>query len=81
MRPPRWVSNLKKSEEDQCTSGGGMLLLLAIVDTYTIYMVVKWQIEIMLHYPHTPEQKFVAGLVLHMVQHGDYALIPPSHEG
>ena len=59
----------------------GMDILLTQEDTYTINMVVKWHINVMLRYLHVYLQYFKAGLVSCMVQHVDYALIPPTHEG
>ena len=60
-------------------AGGAMDLLIVRVDTYTIRLVGKWRSNAMLRYLHTTAQTFTEGLVVRMVQHGDYALIPPTH--
>ena len=60
-------------------AGGAMALLMARVDTDTIRLVGRWRSDIMLSYLHTTAKTFTEGLALHMVQHGDYALIPPAH--
>ena len=58
---------------------GAMALLMARVDTDTIHLVGRWRSDIMLRYFHTTAQTFTEGLTASMVQHGDYALIPPAH--
>ena len=60
-------------------AGGAMALLMARVHTYTICLVGRWCRDVMLRYLHTTAQRFTEGLASRMVQHGDYALIPPSH--
>ena len=60
-------------------AGGAMALLMARVDTDTICLMGRWRSNIMLRYLHTKAQTFTEGLTLRMVQHGDYALIPPAH--
>ena len=59
-------------------AGGTMALLMAHVDTYTIRLVGRWRSDAMLRYVHTTAQTFTEGLAARMVQHGDYALIPPA---
>ena len=58
-----------------------MALLMALVDTDTIRLVGRWQINIMIRYLHSLDQGLILGLTAHMVQHGNYALIPPAHGG
>ena len=58
---------------------GAMALLMARVDTDTILLVGMWRINVMLSYLHTMAQTFTEGLTSRMVQHRDYALIPPAH--
>ena len=58
-----------------------MALLLARVDTDTIRLVGMWRSNIILIYLHTTARTFTAGLAARMVQHGEYALIPPAHRG
>ena len=60
-------------------AGGAMALLMAHVDTDTIRLVGKWRSDAMLCYLHMTAQTFTEGLVARIVQHGDYALIPPTH--
>ena len=60
-------------------AGGAMALLTAHVDTDTIRLVGRWRSNVMLRYLHTTAQTFTAGLASRMVQHRDYALIPPAH--
>ena len=61
--------------------GGAMDFLMARVDTYTIRLVGRWCSNAMLRYLHTTAQTLTAGRAAHMVQHGNYALIPPTHGG
>ena len=58
-----------------------MALQMARVDTYTIRLVGRWWSDAMLCYLHIAAQGFTSGLAVHMVQHRDYALIPPAHRG
>ena len=60
-------------------AGGAMALIMARVDTTTIRLVGRWCSDVMLRYLHTTVKTFVEGLASRMVQHGDYALIPPAH--
>ena len=60
-------------------SDGAMDLLMAHVDTDMIRLVGRWRSDVMLRYLHTTEKTFTEGLASRMVQHGDYALIPPAH--
>ena len=60
-------------------AGGAMALLMARVDTDTIRLVGRWRSDDMLRSLHTSAQTFTEGLTTRMVQHGDYALIPPAH--
>ena len=60
-------------------AGGTMALLMACVDTDTIHLVGRWRSDVMLRYLHTTAQKITEGLASRMVQHRDYALIPPTH--
>ena len=60
-------------------AGGAMDLLMARVDTDMIRLVGRWLSNVMLRYLHTTAKKFTEGLESRMVQHGDYALIPPAH--
>ena len=62
-------------------SAGAMAMLLASVDTNNIRLVKRWHINSILIYLHTSAQTFRIGLAALMVQHGDYAIIPPTHEG
>ena len=57
---------------------GDMALLGARVDIDTIRLVGRWWSDAMLRYLHISAQGFASGLMSRMVQHGDYALIPPS---
>ena len=60
-------------------AGGAMAFLMARVDTDTIRLVGRWRSDVMLRYLHTTVETFTEGLASRMVQHGDYALIPPAH--
>ena len=60
-------------------ASGDMALLMARVNTDTIRLVGRWRIDVMLRYLHTTAKTFTEGLASRMVQHGDYALILPSH--
>ena len=60
-------------------AGGAMALLMACVDMDTIRLVGRWRSNVMLRYLHTKAKTFTEGLASRMVQHGDYALIPPAH--
>ena len=57
-----------------------MPLLLTRVYTDTIHIMGQWRSNVIIHYLHTSAQTFTEGLVLRMIQHGDYAIIPPAHE-
>ena len=59
-------------------AGSATALLMVCVETDTIQLVVRWSRDVMLSYLHTAAQTFTEGLTSHMVQHGDYALIPPA---
>ena len=56
-----------------------MDLLMARVDTDMIRLVGRWRSDVMMRYLHTAAHTFTEGLSSLMVQHGDYALIPPAH--
>ena len=58
-----------------------MELLRTRVDTDTIRLVGRWSSDIVLRYLRMIAQTFTSGLTACMVQHGDYALIPPAHGG
>ena len=60
-------------------AGGAMALLMARVNTDTIRLMGRWLSDVMLLYLHTTAHMFTEGLASRMVQHGDYALIPPAH--
>ena len=60
-------------------AGAAVAPLVAHGNTYTIHLVGRWRSNAMLRYLHTTAQTFTEGLVVRMVQHGDYALIPPAH--
>ena len=60
-------------------AGGAMALLMERVNIDTIRFVGRWRSDVMLRYLHTTEHTFMEGLASCMVQHGDYALIPPAH--
>ena len=60
-------------------AGGAMALLMARVDTDTVRLVGRWRSNVMLRYLHTTAKTFMEGPAPRMVQHGDYALIPPAH--
>ena len=62
-------------------AGGIRALLLARVNTNIIGLVRMCHIKSMMCYLHTSVQTFTSGLAEGMVQHGDCALIPPSHVG
>ena len=59
-------------------AGSAMSLLMERVDTYTIRLVGRWRSKIMLHYLHKTAHTFTEGIAACMVQHRDYALIPPA---
>ena len=59
-------------------TGVAMALLL---DPDTIHLVGRWRSKIILHYLHITTKSFTIGLEVRMLQHGDYALIPPEHAG
>ena len=59
-------------------AGGSMALLMARVDMDTIRLVGRWRSDVMLRYLHMTANTFTEGLASHMVQHEDYALIPPA---
>ena len=56
-----------------------MALFMERVDTDTIRLVGRWRSNVMLRYIHTTAQTFTEGLASSMVQHRDFALIPPAH--
>ena len=60
-------------------ASGAMALIMTCVDTDTIRLVGRWRSNVMLRYLHTTTQTFTEGLASRMVQHRDYALIPPAH--
>ena len=60
-------------------AGGAISLLMTRVNTDTISCVGRWRSAAMLCYLHTTAETFTEGIAARMVQHGDYALIPPSH--
>ena len=60
-------------------ASGAMALLMASVDTHTIRLVGRCRSDFMLRYLHTTAHTFTEGLATRMVQHEDYALIPPAH--
>ena len=60
-------------------AGGAMALLRTCVDTNTIRLMGRWRSDDMLRYLHTTAKTFTEGITSRMVQHGDYALIPPAH--
>ena len=60
-------------------SGGSMALFMVCVNTDTICFALRWCSNLMLCYLHMKAQTFTEGLAACMVQHGDYALIPPAH--
>ena len=60
-------------------AGGAIALIMARVNTDTTRLVDRCCINPMLRYLHTTVQTFTEGLVERMVQHGDFALIPPDH--
>ena len=62
-------------------AGGAMALLMAQVDTDMIRLVGRWRSDIILRLLHTTAHMFAEGIAERMVQHGDYALIPPAHWG
>ena len=62
-------------------AGEAMALLLSRVNKYTIRMVGWWNIGFIICYLHTSAHIFTEGMAAHMVQHGDYDIIPPAHEG
>ena len=58
-----------------------MEIILYIFNTDIFWFIGRWYRNSMMRYLHTSVQTFTAGLVTRMVQHGDYALIPPTHKG
>ena len=60
-------------------AGGAMALLVARVNTDIIRLMGRWRSKKMLRYLHTTTQTFPEGLASRMVQHGDSALISPTH--
>ena len=58
-----------------------MGLLLSRVENNTISIVEKCHSDIIIRYLHTSAHTFTEGLESRTVQHRDYALIPPAHEG
>ena len=60
-------------------AGGAMTLRMARVGTDTIRLVGRWRSHIMMRYLHTMAKTFTERIEARMVQHGDYALIPPAH--
>ena len=59
-------------------AGGAMAVRMARVNTDTIRLVGRCRSNIILSYLHTVSQTFTEGLAVRMVQHEDYALIPPA---
>ena len=66
------ASKQKMSFPDQCAQGGSIYLLLVKFDTNT-------RSDERLCYLQISMQTFTEGMVSHMVQHGDYEVIPPIH--
>ena len=62
-------------------AGGGVALLMARVDPYTICLVGRWQSNTIILYLHTTENSFTKGLSANMFEHGAYALILPTCAG
>ena len=60
---------------------GSMVLLISHVDTDTIRLVGRWRSDAMLWYVHTTAHNFTSGLVVCMVQNGDYTIITPAYRG
>ena len=60
-------------------AGGSTALLVARVDIDMIRLMGRWRSNIMLRYLDTTAQTFTEGLTSRMVQHRNYALIPPAH--
>ena len=61
--------------------GGGVALLMARVDPYTIHLVGRWRSDTILRYLHTRAKSFNEGLSAKMFEHSAYTLIPPTHDG
>ena len=62
-------------------AGGGMALLMARVEPYTIRLVERWRSDMILRYLHTRAKSFNEGLSAKMFEHSAYTLIPPTHAG
>ena len=60
---------------------GGMALIMARVDPYTICLVGRRQSNTMLRCLHTTEKSFTEALSTKMFEHGTYVLIHPAHTG
>ena len=60
---------------------GIMLLLLDGANTSTIRIMGSFSRKSVLLYLHTSVQSFTKVLESRMLQHGEYPLIPPAHEG
>ena len=60
-------------------SGEAVDLLLPKVDPDTIRLMGRWRSNRMICYLHTTKKNFTYGLSVHMLQHGNYVLIPPMH--
>ena len=58
-----------------------MELLPIRVGTNTVTLVGRQHSDAMIRYLQIPLHTFTAGLEVHMVQQGDYALILPDHGG
>ena len=61
--------------------GGAMALLIDKADKDTICLVGGCWSNTMIYYLHTIAKSVTAGLDVCMLQHSDYALIPPMHTG
>ena len=76
---PRLVFTPEEVSAQLMRADGAMALIMTCVDTDTIRLVGRWRSDVMLCYLHTTAQTVMEGLASCMVQHGDYALIPPTH--
>ena len=61
--------------------GGGVDLLMELVDPDTIRLVGSWRSDKILCYFHTTAKSFTEGLLAKMFEHGAYALITPTNSG
>ena len=62
-------------------AGGEVALLMVWVDPYNICLVGRWRSDTIICYLHTTANSFTKGLSAKMFEHGEYALIPPTHSG